>query len=37
MTALIEVPAGKASPFATVLACDCYDPQLLSATGVRPD
>jgi hypothetical protein len=35
MTALIEVPAGKASP-ATVLACDCYAPQLLSATGVRP-
>jgi hypothetical protein len=33
MTALIEVPARKSSP-ATVLACDCYDPQLLSATGV---
>ncbi|MFD3585763.1 hypothetical protein [Streptomyces sp. NPDC058683] len=35
MTALIEVPARKAAP-ATVLACDCYDPQLLSATGVQP-
>jgi hypothetical protein len=36
VTALIEVSAGKASP-ATVLACDCYGPQLLSATGVRPN
>lgn len=36
MTALIEVPTGKTQA-ATVLACDCYDPQLLSATGVRPD
>jgi hypothetical protein len=35
MTALIEVPTGKASP-ATVLACDCYAPQRLSATGARP-
>ncbi|MGW1491282.1 hypothetical protein [Streptomyces sp. NPDC002402] len=35
MTALIEVPTGNASP-ATVLACDCYAPQLVSATGVRP-
>lgn len=33
MTALIEVPA-KASAAATVLACDCYAPQPLSATGV---
>lgn len=36
MTASIEVPTGK-TPAATVLACDCYDPQLLSATGVRSD
>ncbi|MEW2161692.1 hypothetical protein AB0912_01655 [Streptomyces sp. NPDC007084] len=35
MTALIEVPARKGAP-ATVLACDCYAPQPLSATGVRP-
>ncbi|RFC71143.1 hypothetical protein DXZ75_28840 [Streptomyces sp. AcE210] len=33
MTVLIEVPPGQSSP-ATVLACDCYDPQLLTATGV---
>ncbi|MEU9117955.1 hypothetical protein AB0D04_41105 [Streptomyces sp. NPDC048483] len=35
VTALIEVPAKKTSP-ATVLACDCYQPQVLSATGVKP-
>ncbi|MER5521627.1 hypothetical protein [Streptomyces sp. NPDC002763] len=35
MTALTEAPARKAAP-ATVLACDCYAPQLLSATGVQP-
>ncbi|MBT2369286.1 hypothetical protein J7E88_29230 [Streptomyces sp. ISL-10] len=37
VTALIEVPAGKSLPPATVLACDCYDPQALSATGIRPE
>ncbi|MFJ8923456.1 hypothetical protein ACIREK_28745 [Streptomyces sp. NPDC102415] len=36
LTALIEVPAQK-SRAATVLACDCYDPQLLSVTGARSD
>lgn len=36
MTALIEVPPGRPAA-ATVLACDCYAPQTLSATGVRPD
>ncbi|GHD78248.1 hypothetical protein GCM10010317_097280 [Streptomyces mirabilis] len=34
MTVLLEVPA-KAGAAATVLSCDCYDPTLLSATGVR--
>ncbi|MER7911972.1 hypothetical protein [Streptomyces sp. NPDC096068] len=33
MTALIEVPARKSAP-ATVLGCDCYAPQTLTATGV---
>ncbi|MEV3854951.1 hypothetical protein AB0J38_11565 [Streptomyces sp. NPDC050095] len=33
MTVLIEVPSSRSSP-ATVIACDCYNPQLLSATGV---
>ncbi|WP_432113302.1 hypothetical protein [Streptomyces sp. S1] len=33
MTALIEVPASKSAP-ATVLGCDCYAPQALTATGV---
>ncbi|MDG4856776.1 hypothetical protein P8605_01105 [Streptomyces sp. T-3] len=32
LTALIEVPPKASSP-ATVLACDCYNPSLLSATG----
>ncbi|WMX43941.1 hypothetical protein RGF97_02395 [Streptomyces roseicoloratus] len=35
VTALVEVPAKKGAP-ATVLACDCYAPQPLSATGTRP-
>nr|WSS73142.1 hypothetical protein OG491_34920 [Streptomyces sp. NBC_01175] len=34
LTALIEVPTQKIRA-ATVLACDCYDPQLLSVTGAR--
>ncbi|MDX3685818.1 MULTISPECIES: hypothetical protein [unclassified Streptomyces] len=34
LTALIEVPTQKTRA-ATVLACDCYDPQLLSVTGAR--
>jgi hypothetical protein len=33
--ALFKVPAGNASP-ATVLTCDDYGPEILSATGVRP-
>ncbi|MGJ7417002.1 hypothetical protein AB9128_14260 [Streptomyces cinereoruber] len=33
MTALIEVPAPKSAP-ATVLGCDCYAPQAITATGV---
>jgi hypothetical protein len=32
---LFEVPSGGSSP-ATVLACDCYDAQVVSAAGVRP-
>ena len=35
MTVLFDVPADKSTP-ATVLACDCYDAQALSAVGVRP-
>lgn len=35
MTVLFEVPAGESSP-ATVLACDCHAPQVLSAVGVQP-
>jgi hypothetical protein len=34
--ALFEVPAGDASRPATVLTCDGYGPEILSATGVRP-
>ncbi|MEU5974988.1 hypothetical protein [Streptomyces sp. NPDC047315] len=32
VNAVISVPAGRGAP-ATVVSCDCYDPQTVSATG----